>query len=515
MAKGADFYFKDHEKSGELGRVALRGGMVSVAGGYLNGVLQLAAAIVLARLLTPDDFGLVAIITALTGFAPFLIDFGLGDATRQRMKITQGQVSSLFWLSSGIGFTIAMVVAASGPVIAWLYQEPRLQAVALYSAIAFALSGMSGQHLSLLQRTMQFSVVATIQFVGALAGVAAAILIAMWGYGYWALVFRPIVNALGVTVGAWLACQWRPGLPVFDSEVKSMVRFGMSVVGFSVTYTFARAADRIALGLFYQPNEVGQYQNAISLYDNAIFAPLTALHTVGSAALGKLQANPAALRQKYLTALSTLAFFVMPTAAILSVTAQDVTVILLGEKWREAGLLLSILALRGIFHVIEGSQGWLHLSSGRADRWRNWGIISVAAQVLAILGGLPFGPKGVAVALVVMSLLIAFPSISYAGRPLSIGAGLVIRATRRQLLGATFTAASGWLFQIVALEQFSSLFRIFLSASFCIAIYVLMVVGLLRLTEPVRIAGSLMQSYLPKAILRLLNSLFRVAPTNS
>ena len=269
-----------------------------------------------------------------------------------------------------------------------------------------------------------------------------------------------------------------------------MVRFGMSVVGFSVTYTFARAADRIALGLFCQPNEVGQYQNAISLYDNAIFSPLTALHTVGSAALGKLQANPPALRQKYLTALSTLAFFVMPTAAILSVTAQDVTVILLGEKWREAGSLLSILALRGIFHVIEGSQGWLHLSSGRADRWRNWGIISVAAQVLAILGGLPFGPKGVAVALVVMSLLIAVPSTSYAGRPLGIEAGPVIRATRRQLLGGTFTATSGWLFQIVALEQFSSLFRIFLSASFCIAIYVLMVVGLLRLTEPVSIAGN-------------------------
>ena len=509
MAKGADFYFKDHEESRELGRLALRGGVVSVAGGYLNGVLQLTAAIVLARLLTPDDFGLVAIIMALTSFAPLLIDFGLGDATRQRMRITQGQVSSLFWLSSGIGFAIAIVVAASGPVIAWLYQEPRLQTIALYSAVAFALSGMSGQHLSLLLRTMQFSVVATIQFVGALAGFAAAILIAIWGYGYWALVFRPIVNALCVTVGAWLACRWRPGLPIFDSEVKSMVRFGMHVVGFSVTYTFARAADRIALGLFYRPNEVGQYQNAINLYDNAILAPLIALQTVGSAALGKLQSNPAALRQKYIAALSTLAFFVMPIAAILSVTAQDLTVILLGEKWRPAGLLLSILALRGVFHVIEGSQGWLHLSSGRVDRWKNWGIITAVVQVLAILGGLPFGPKGVAVAIVAMSALIAFPTISYAGRPLCIGATLVIRAVGRQLLSAICTVAIGWLFQMVALEQFSSLFRIFLSASFCIVIYVLIVVILLRLTEPIRIAGSLMQSYLPKAIWQLPRFLFR------
>jgi PST family polysaccharide transporter len=345
---------------------------------------------------------------------------------------------------------------------------------------------------------MQFPAVAQIQFLSTLAGVAVAILMAMRGYGYWALVFRPIVYALCVTVGAWLQCRWRPGFPVFDSEVKSMIRFGMHVLGFSLTYTFARAADRIALGLFYRPYEVGLYQNAMNLYDNAIWSPLSALHTIGSSALSKLQSNIAALQQKYEAALSTVAFFMMPAAAILSVTAQDIVVILLGEKWREAGLLLSILALCGIFHVIEGSQGWLHLSCGRADRWKNWGFVSAVAQVLAILGGLPYGPKGVAVAIVVKSLLIAFPSITYAGRPLGIGAALVLRAVGRQLLGAIFTVALGWLLQIIALEQFSSLFRVFLSAGFCISIYLLIVVGLLRLTEPIRIAGRLVQGYLPK-----------------
>jgi PST family polysaccharide transporter len=174
-----------------------------------------------------------------------------------------------------------------------------------------------------------------------------------------------------------------------------MVRFGMHVVGFSVIYSLARAADRIALGLFYRPNEVGFYQNAITLYDYSIFSALIQLHTVGSAALSKLQSNPAALVQKYEAALSALAFFfVMPAAAILSVTAQDVTIMALGEKWRAAGSLLSIIALRGIFQVIEGSQGWLHLSIGRADRWRNWGIVSAVVQVLAILGAYPLAPRG-------------------------------------------------------------------------------------------------------------------------
>jgi Polysaccharide biosynthesis protein len=112
MAERVEVYFEDHRESRDLGRLALRGGVVSVAMQYGNGVLQIVAAIVLARLLAPEDFGLFAIVTVLTSFAPLLIDFGLGDATTQKSKITQSQVSSLFWLSSGIGLLIAAIVAA-------------------------------------------------------------------------------------------------------------------------------------------------------------------------------------------------------------------------------------------------------------------------------------------------------------------------------------------------------------------------------------------------------------------
>src|SRR6476660_7283987 len=103
MAEGAKAYFEDHNEARDLGRLALRGGIVSVALQYGNGALQIAATVILARLLAPEDFGLVAIVTVLTSFAPMLIDLGLGDATTQRSKITRSQVSSLFWLSSGIG----------------------------------------------------------------------------------------------------------------------------------------------------------------------------------------------------------------------------------------------------------------------------------------------------------------------------------------------------------------------------------------------------------------------------
>jgi PST family polysaccharide transporter len=496
MAKGVGAYFEDHKESSDLGRLALRAGTVSVVVQYGNGALQIAAAIVLARLLAPEDFGLVAIVMVLTSFAPLLIDFGLADATTQRNKITRSQISSLFWLSSGIGLATAAVVAACCPLIAWIYREPRLEAIVLCSSITFVLFGISNQHLALLRRTMQFGKIAKIQILSTLVGTAIAILVAMRGHGYWALVLRPIASSLCIAIGAWLVCRWRPGFPIIDDEVKSMVRFGLHVVGFSAVYSVARAVDRIALGLFYRPDEVGYYQNAITLYDNSIFAALAQLHTVGSAALSKLQSNPSALRQRYEAALSALAFFIMPAAAILSVTAQDLTVLLLGEKWRETGLLLSIIALRGIFQVVGSSQGWLHLSLGRADRWRNWGIVATLAQVVAVLGGLPFGATGVAVAIFMAGLLIAVPSISYAGRPIGIGAAAVFQAVGQQLIGAIGTAAGGWWLQTTLLAHYSSFPRILLSTGFCIAIYLTIVVGLFRLTNPIKIAGTIVQDQL-------------------
>jgi len=496
MAQSTEIYFAEHQESGNLGRQALRGGVVSVAIQYCNGVLQILAAIVLARLLTPEDFGLVAIITVLTSFAPLLIDFGLGDATTQRKTITPSQISSLFWLSTGVGSTAALALATCSPLIASLYREPQLKSIALCTAITFVLWGASNQHMALLRRTMQFGRVARIQFLGTLVGIIVSIVLAFGGFGYWALVARPIANALCVVAGAWLACRWRPGLPAFDSEVKSMIRFGLHVVGFSVTYTIAKAVDRIGLGLFYPAAQVGYYQNAVTLYDNSIFAAFAQVHTVGSAALSKLQSNPTALRQKYESALSALAFFVMPTAAILSVTGKDLTVILLGEKWRMAGSLLAIIALRGIFQAIEMSQGWLHLSIGRADRWRNWGVISLAIQTVAVLGGLKYGAVGVAIATVVAHLFIAIPSITYAGRPIGIGSALVIRATGPQLIGAISAAGAGTWLQMAYLAHYPSIVRIILSTVFCACIYLAIVVGLFRRTKPLKVAYSVVQDRL-------------------
>jgi PST family polysaccharide transporter len=498
MAVGAEVYFEDHKASTDLRRLALRGGIVSLAMQYGNGVLQIAASIILARLLAPEDFGLVAIVTVLTSFAPMLIDFGLGEATAQRSRITPNQVSSLFWFNSAIGLTVAIVVAACSPLIATIFGDPRLEPIASCSAITFVLWGVTSQHFALLRRTMQFGAIARIQVSSTFVGVVVAVAMASYGYGYWALVLRPIINALCAAFGAWTLCRWRPGVPVYDSEVKSMVRFGLHVVGFLVAYSFARAADRVGLGLFYRPDVVGYYQNATLLYEYSILLALAQVTGVGSASLSKLQSDPVALRQRYEAALSTLAFFIMPVAAILSVTAQDVTVLLLGERWQVAGSLLSIIALRGIFQVVESSQAWLHLSLGRPDRWQNWGIVTLGVQLVAVLGGLPFGAEGVAAASVATSVLLAVPAVVYAGSLTGIDATAVMRTVTPQLVGAISIVAVGWYLRVTVLADYSSVLRILLLGVFCTSLYLAIVMGLFRLAQPMKVAGSVAQDLLKR-----------------
>jgi len=172
-------YFEDHSDSKDLGRRALRGGFVSVAMQFGNGG-------------SPDRFrGHPGPTLGAGGFwigrdrhgsdelAPMLIDFGLGDATVQRSKITRGQVNCLFWLSSGNWLAVAVIVAASSPLIAWIYGEPRLEPIALCTAITFVLGGASNQHLALLRRSMQFGRIANIQVLSTLAGIVVAVVIAI------------------------------------------------------------------------------------------------------------------------------------------------------------------------------------------------------------------------------------------------------------------------------------------------------------------------------------------------
>jgi len=490
-------YFGHNKPQQAHGRQSLGGGAIFMAGRALNAAVQVGSMLLLARLLTPEDYGLVSMVIAITGFAPVFVDLGTRDAVVQRDHITEGEISALFWITFAVGCGFALIVAAAGPFIARFYGEPRLTRIVLLSSLTFVTTALICQHHALLRRAMMFRQIAVIEVGANVLSAAGAIAMAFSGWHYWALVTRPLATSFLTAVGLWVQCRWLPARPTITSGVKEMVRFGINLIGYSMTDFVGRNSDRVAIGKGHGARGLGYYQNALNVYGNLLDLVFS-LHDVAAVSLSKLRDNLPELRRLWAKALSTLAFYAMPAFGILAVTGQDLIVLLVGEKWSSAGVLLSVLALRGIPHVVERTLGWLHVAAGRTDRWMRWGVVAASVQLVALFSGLPFGPMGVAVAYVLCMYVLFVPSIAYAGRPLGIGAGDVVKVVGRPLAGALSSAALGFLLRYTLLAHAPRLERMALVALAYLVLYIVVVAGLFRVRAPLDVALSLLRDVLPR-----------------
>jgi polysaccharide transporter, PST family len=274
-----------------------------------------------------------------------------------------------------------------------------------------------------------------------------------------------------------------------------MLRFGLGVTGFTMTDYWARSADRISLGYFYGAGPLGYFQNAFLLYDNFL-GVFTQLHDVAVSGLSKLRSDLSELKRSWAAALSSLTFFSAGAFAVLAVTAEDFVVLLLGQKWTLAGPLVCIFAVKGIAHVTERTLGWLHVAAGRSDRWMRWGIFSAICQLVAVLSAVPFGLQGVAVAHAMVTFCLFIPALAYAGQPLGIGAGDVLRTVGPQTAAALITVLVGFAIERELLADLSQLTRFLVSVPICLAIYLVLIAGVFRVTAPLYLAFSLVRHYL-------------------
>ncbi len=489
---------------GEFSKKSLHSGAISILAQATNTAVQIGTTICLARLLVPEDFGLVAMVSALTGFANVLMDLGTRDAVVQRPQITADELSTLFWLTTGLGALFTGAVFAAAPLIGEFYHEERLVKIAQFWGLTFVITALSCQHAALLRRKLMFQKVALIEVTANVLGAFTAIGMALSGSGYWALVIRPLVTACVMLILVWSNCRWIPGLPVFSKGVKETVKFGLNITGFTTTDYLAKAADRVGLGYAVGARELGLYHNALTVYENALTVVTLPLHSVAVATLSKLRDNLEELRRAWSTALSSLTFFATLVFVVLAVIGQDLIVLLLGDKWIGAGILLAMFALRGPAQVVERTLGWLHVAAGRPDRWMRWGIVSGIFQVVTVLCGLPFGSLGVAISYGVCTYIIFVPAIVYAGQPLQIGLGDLMRSIGPQLIGALVTAVAGFTLRMYYLSDFPPFQRMATLVVVCVSVYTLITVGMFRMTKPIDVAKRLLRDFLPSGLSRML-----------
>ena len=494
LKRNIDQYFKENRPYAGLGRASLRSGVTVVAARGLNTFVQLGSTILLARLLSPYDFGLVAMVLAVVGFAPMLIDFGTSEASTQKTHITQAEVSALFWLGMTISVALTVVLAGASGFIAQFFGEPSLTGIVLVSSLTLMMGAISNQHYALMRRAMQFRQIAMIDISANVIGSVVSVVMALTGWGYWSLVAKPIVTSVLTAALVWMSCPFMPGRPRLTPDVKELVRFGAGVAGFTMTDYLARSADRVALGYFYGAGPLGYFQNAFTIYSNLLNILTEPLHNIAASGLSKLRNDLDELKRSWTAALSSLSFVSSAAFAVLAVTGQDFVVILLGPKWAPAGPLLCIFAIRGIAHSIERTMGWIHVAAGRSDRWMRWGVFSAVFQLLALAAGLPFGVIGVTIAYTIAMFGLSLPALVYAGRPVGIGARDVLQAVGPQTAGGLVAVALGFLMQQALLADVIPLVRFLVSVPVCLAAYVAVVMGVFRVTGPFWLAVSMLRN---------------------
>lgn len=496
--RGSHRFFSDNAQHTELGAQSVRGGAATLGGRALNSIIQVCSVLALARLLSPEDYGLVGMVAAIIGFVPMMVSLGTPDVITQRPSITEAEVGTLFWISLSVAGVLAVLLAVASPLIAKFYGEPRLIPIAAVSGLAFIASALHYHHCALLRRAMLFHDVAAIDTAANLLSSVVAILMAYYGLHYWAIAMRPVTSNLFTAVGAWWRTGWIPQWPSRNSDAKKTLKLGSSITGFTFVDFLGRSADRVAVGHTSGASALGLYQNTLFIYDSVLETLVVPLHGVGVAGLSKALGNLTELRRLWSKALTTLGFFVMPLFALLSITGDDFVSIMLGSKWASAGPLLCILALRGLPHCLERTLGWLHVAAGRPDRWMRWGFASTCIHLTALFFALPFGPRGVVISYVLCMYSLFIPAVAYAGKPLGIRVGDVFRLAWRPMVGALLAAVIGFVVRQTILMDASSLIRTLLLTVLFGFTYFVLVVGVFRLTEPVQVLVSLFRDSLPE-----------------
>jgi O-antigen/teichoic acid export membrane protein len=419
--------------AGGLGNAAARGTGITLAMQCVRFVLQFCSLVVLARLLTPADFGIVAMVTAIVGVADIMRDFGLSSAAIQAKFLNNAERTNLFWVNVGIGCTGAVVILLCTPLIGRLYHQHHLAPIIFSLAWILIVSGVNTQFNAELSRSLRFKALAFADIGAQALGIGAAITVAVLGGGYWAIVVQQIVVAVMTLTFNMSVCRWRPGLPRRSVSITRFFRFGGGVFGTQLIAYATKNIDNVAVGAYWGAGPLGLYSRAYQLLMtplSQINAPLT---RVALPVLSRVQEDDVVFA-RYLKKAQLVGCYLTATVfAMCAALAHPMVAVLFGPKWSGVAPIFALLAIGGVFRSISQISYWIFLSRGKTAQQFKQYLVTRPIMIAIILGGLPWGPKGVAVGASIAYFMDWAVSLWWVGRAAHVDSRMLFRNAFRSL----------------------------------------------------------------------------------
>lgn len=418
----------------DLKRKTARGALVSIFGQCANFVLRIGSMVVLARLLTPNDFGVVGMVTACTGFLGLFRDAGLSMATIQRAAVSRAQTSTLFWINVAVGAILAALCAAIAPILTRFYHEPRLLWVTVVIGLAFLFNGAAAQHRAMLQRNMRFAVLTLIDIIALILSIGVSVGMAAAGFGYWALVGMTVALPAASLLGVWSVADWMPGPPQRRTGVRSMLRYGGTVTLNTLIVYVAYNADKVLLGRFWGAATLGIYGRAYQLISLPNDNLNSTIAVVAFPALSRLQNDRDRLKSYFLKGYGLFLSLVMPITMGCALFAEDIVRVFLGAKWGEATPVFRLLAPTILTFALINPFGWFLMATGKTMQSLKIALMIAPVVICGYVAGLGYGPKGVATGFSIATVLLILPVICWATRGTSVTAFDALKVAMRPLL---------------------------------------------------------------------------------
>ncbi|MGX9117703.1 lipopolysaccharide biosynthesis protein [Mesorhizobium sp. BHbsci] len=353
----------------------------------------------MARLLQPDDFGLVAMAASATAVVGVFADLGLSMVTIQRKEVDHDTVSALFFVNLGVGFALMLLAWLTAPVATWLFNDPRVFHLILVLAIAIPITAAGAQHKALLIRNMRWMSLHGVNLGSLFCGFAVGIAMA-WGgdFKYWSLAAATLTTALVGTIGQWILSPWRPTKVANWNNARSAISFGISYSGSQFTNYINRQSDNVLVGWKSGPHELGYYTRAYSLFMLPVTLVSGPIGSVIIPMLSRLQAQPDKWARTYLSAMRLALMINTMLCILITINAQEIVKIVYGENWSKSGTILMILSLSLITSISGQFGGWALISLGRASELFVFSIFSSSIRFASFLFAIQWGAPGVAVA---------------------------------------------------------------------------------------------------------------------
>lgn len=414
------------------GRASVRSGVMSLIGRFGTTLIGLVSIAVLSRLLSPSDFGILAMATTFIALGEVFRDSGLTSAAIQAKSLSRGQRDNLWWINTGLGLAVGIAFALASPALAWFFQEPLVLWVSLALATTFIMSGATTQHRASLARDMRFTATSIADVAAAAIALIVAVVAALMGAGLWSLVIQTLVSGLFSLVAIMLIGGWLPGRYSRNVNMRGLLRFGIPMTGVAFVQYVAGNLDSILLGRLLGAEVLGAYNRAVRVARQPLNAVRSPLSVVALSTLSKQQGESHLMVRYARAGQVVLGYPLVFLAGLLAIFSTEVVSIFLGPGWGGVDTYLTLIAIGEGLNTLAMTGGWLYSATGKTRELLNYTLVSAGVRIILLLVlGFGYGATGAAAAYALAPIILWPLSLVWVGRATGLKTGSLIASSYR------------------------------------------------------------------------------------